>query len=165
MDPRNSLDQLQKEFKKGKIPYSLHGFYHGEVSLLIPNNLAESLGSFLLRLYLPWKGKYFYRRSGDNIISSPLKLFLSLASQKIRYIRNGISGYHAFPFRTFIKKGIMDKKNVLELDYNLPRNPDMVRKVIDEIVEVGDNAYLGRAYIKENETYRLAAFLRLYKKS
>src|SRR3989344_8491944 len=102
MDPRNSLDQLQKEFKKGKIPYSIHGFYQGEVSLLLPNNLTESLGSFLLKLYLPWKGKYFYRKSGDNIISSPSKLLLSLLYQRIKYTKNGIAGYHAFPFRIFM---------------------------------------------------------------
>ena len=163
MDPRYSLDQLQKEFRRGKIPYPLHGFYQGELSLLLPNNLIESFGSFFLKLYLPWKGKYFYKRSGDNILSSSFKLFLNLVSARIKSTRNGIIGYHAFPFRTFIKKGVGDKKTVMELDYDIPRNPAIVRRVIDEIVEVGEGSYLGRTYIKENEKYRLAAFFRIFK--
>jgi len=56
-----------------------------------------------------------------------------------------------------------DKKTVMELDYDIPRNPAIVRRVIDEIVEVGEGSYLGRTYIKENEKYRLAAFFRIFK--
>ncbi len=76
----------------------------------------------------PWRGKTF-----DQKTATGANLF--------RYTTR-------FPFKTYAGKGIRDKElDVLKLDYNLPQNPFWLRIVIDEIVQVAPEKYLGKAHI------------------
>lgn len=50
-----------------------------------------------------------------------------------------------YPFKTYQAKGLQDKKlAVLRIDYDLAENPWWVKKVTDEIVEVGPGRLLGK---------------------
>lgn len=163
MDTYHSLSQ---QFVEGKTPKKLDGFYRGELTLLLPKTLSEKIGGLLGSLYLPWKGKYFYARekTGDNLIPALFTPFLRARFPKARFFGKSERGaVHAFPFKTSISKGIADKRNVFRLDYNLPQNPPIVRHVVDELVEVGNNNYLGKAFIIEHKLPRLIAFFRLQK--
>ncbi len=54
-----------------------------------------------------------------------------------------------YPFKTYLGKGALDKQtDVLKIDYNLLENPWYVRLILDEIVQVNDNEYLGKMLIK-----------------
>ena len=40
-------------------------------------------------------------------------------------------------------------REVLKLDYDLPKNPAFpIRRVLDELVELSDRLYLGKAHMK-----------------
>ncbi len=161
-----SIDEsLQQEFTHGTLPKNLEGFYKGELTKIMPGNMTELIGSFLLKLWLPWRGKYFYAKKnmGENL--------LPLSAEKLLRWKFGINnigkkesnGFHAFPFKTSFEKGSKDNIKVLRLDYDLIQNPQRVRMIVDELVEVGKNSYLGKAYIVENNDPRLVAFFRLRK--
>ena len=134
-------DLLHQLFLKGTVPKELDGLYKGKLLEVIPANFVESLGSIVAKLWLPWYGKEFYNKQrGDNLF--PFRI-------------------HAFQFQTRIKKGLKDDIQVMQLDYNLPENPRKVRNVIDELVCIGTNKYLGKAYLQERNDYRLVAFFSL----
>jgi hypothetical protein len=59
--------------------------------------------------------------------------------------------------------GMLDQINVLQLNYDLPQNPPVVRKIIDEIVLVGNHEYLGKAYFMDKNMPRLVGYFRLKK--
>lgn len=163
MDQKTQFGLLQKEFLHGFAPKYLAGFYEGELSVLLPSNFRETIGAFLLQFYIPWRGKFFYEHNpkGENVLSSSLKFFLQW---KFGYqmIRNAsMQNFHAFPFETSIQKGLTDRKKVLQLNYDLPYNPSLVRKVVDELVSVGKNSYLGKTYLFDNGGFRIVAFFRL----
>ena len=137
-------DRLHQLFLKGTLPKGLDGFYQGKLLTLIPANFVELLGSIVSKFWLPWYGKEFYneKQRGDNLLPF---------------------GIHIFPFQTRIKGGLKDDIRVMQLDYNIAENPRKIRDGIDELVCVGRNKYLGKAYLKDGNDYRLVAFFSLEK--
>jgi len=158
--------KLQEKFINGNTPTKLDGFYKGRLDEIINTNFLETLGKMLLSMFLPWKGKWFDAKGncGDNILPSYLIPFLKLKIGKNFEIKKEFGGVHMFTFKTSIQKGLKDDIRVLCLDYNIPQNPPFVRKVIDELVEVGKDSYLGKAHIKEGNSFRTIAFFSLNKR-
>ncbi len=56
--------------------------------------------------------------------------------------------FQAFAFRTYVAPGKDDPdRQVLKIDYDVPGNPPLsVGRVLDELVEIGDGYYLGKAH-------------------
>ncbi len=76
-----------------------------------------------------WQGKKFDATSSSGI--------------------NLISGKKQYPFKTYTEKGLADKNlDVFKIDYNVPQNPLWLRLILDEIVEVSPNHYLGKVHLK-----------------
>lgn len=166
MEEPTGQERLKKQFSRGKPAKIMAGFYRGELTLLIPQTVGEKVGGFLAEFYLPWLGKVFYakEKSGDNILKPLVKPLIAARFGEKAVGSDEFGGFHAFPFKTSVEKGIEDAISVLRLDYNLPQNPEKVRAVVDEVVEVGKNSYLGKAYLKERRLFRLVAFFRLKKR-
>ena len=62
---------------------------------------------------------------------------------------NLISGKEVYPFKTYAGKGIQDKNlGVYKIDYNIPTNPLWLKFILDEIVEVSPNHFLGKVHLK-----------------
>lgn len=162
---KKKINQLQQSFLKGVPPKELHGFYRGKLELLIPGNIVESLAGFIAKFWLPWYGKEFnkHQQRGDNLLPSYLLPLIRFRYKDIAILGKDKDRIHVFPFRTKIKEGLQDAIQVLQLDYDLQENPSRVRDVIDELVSVGRNAYLGKAYIRKGKDFRLAAFFSLEK--
>lgn len=160
-----TIDQLHAQFAAGKAPKQIDGFYQGELLVRIPGNTTERIGLGLLTVWLPWKGKWFdeKRQHGDNIVPPLAATLIRLYFGSAIVRGKGYGGYHAFPFRTTIEKGIYDPIDVMKLDYDLPENPTLVRDVVDEAVELSDGSLLGKAYRREGKEYRLVAFFGLRK--
>ncbi len=158
-------DILQSEFIHGTPDQSLSGFYKGELVRLFPDSLTETIGSLLINIWLPWKGKFFYpqQQLGDNIVSPALKFFIKFLYNDWSQERNSDGKFHVFPFKTSIAQGLKDSVNVLQLNYNLPQNPAAVRNVVDELVRIDAVTYLGKAYLIKNNIPRLVAYFRLHK--
>ncbi len=84
----------------------------------------------------PWRGKKFFATDQKGI-----NLFEESEKQVERY-----------PFKTRVEQGLRDDLSVLKIDYNVPGNPLWVRPVLDELVQIGPNEYLGKLH------YRLGLF-------
>jgi hypothetical protein len=108
----------QKEFMSGEIPKKMpDGFYNGSVGLS----------------QTAWLGKRFNaeKQAGIN-----------------KFKNEDDDVVEVFPFVTYIGKGLIDKeKDVIKIDYSKNRSPWWIRFILDEIVEVGPDSYLGKVHI------------------
>jgi hypothetical protein len=148
------LAALNRLFRSGTVPEpQLDGRYAGE---LIATDIAPGLTPLfdsLLNAWLPWLGKTFNatQRSGDNIFTKDSYLLARFFNPFYRrFIKDGPSTYRGFSFRTYVAPGVIDSDHsVLKIDYNLKENPALtVRRVLDELVQIGDQFYLGKAHVR-----------------
>jgi len=165
-----SLRELHAIFKMGSAPASpLDGRYRGQLVTTALFSPLDSFGRIMSRLYMPWLGKRFHAESqtGDNVFKEGMRFWGHVYWPRYNgYRPYGRDLLTAFPFLTSIGPGALDPDvQVLKLDYSDPRNPGfIVRDVLDELVQVTGNYYLGKAYIRRpGGTYRLAAFFALQK--
>ncbi len=112
-------DPRRQIFLHGTLPNPLpDGFYNGTVS-----GAKHS-----------WLGKKF---SASN-------------SNGVNVFDDGFNSRNErYPFTTFVGKGLQDKNtDVLKIDYSVKGNPLWVRWILDEIVQVAPNEYLGKMHIR-----------------
>lgn len=79
-----------------------------------------------------WRGKRF-----DPTKLSGVNVFESSGRTEDRY-----------PFRTYVDMGLKDPNQVIKIDYNLAENPWWLRLILDEIVEVEPNHFLGKLQLR-----------------
>lgn len=80
-----------------------------------------------------WQGKTFNRTDGSG---------------RNRFQEHG-GIVTKFPFKTSVGKGVRDTQlDVIKLDYNQPGNPWWLRLIIDEVVLVAPDTYLGKVHIR-----------------
>ena len=54
-----------------------------------------------------------------------------------------------YPFKTSVSKGIRDAgADVVAIDYDIPGNPFWLRPILDEIVQIGPDKYLGKLHVR-----------------
>ena len=147
------LAALNEIFREGQPPaVPLDGQYAGE---LVALNIAPGVtqfGEYVLARWLPWKGKTFdsHRNMGDNVFTHDSYLLAHILWPFYRkYTNIGPQIYRAFTFRTYIGSGFQDPdRQVLKIDYDSPENPPLsIRRVLDELVQVSDTYYLGKAHL------------------
>jgi hypothetical protein len=164
---QESLETLNAIFKLGHAPEPpLNGEARGY--FVTPTLFAplDSFGRFMARLYMPWMGKRFDAQSsrGDNVFAPSVRfagrLFWPTFSGYEPY-RDGL--VTAFEFSTYTGPGVHDPEiSTLKLDYDNRFNPSfLVRSVLDEVVQITGNYYLGKAFLHWKGGYRLAAFFAL----
>ena len=109
----------QQAFLAGKLPNPKpDGFYQGSTGF------GET----------GWRGKKFNAESSTGI-----NIFKDKKGNDIE----------KYPFKTYVGKGLFDENTiVLKIDYNIPENPFWIRWILDEIVEVSSNEYLGKAHVR-----------------
>lgn len=100
-------------------------FLKGTLPSPLPNGFFKGSAG---NLKTNWKGKVF-----DASSSSGINLF----EKEKKY-----------PFKTYRGIGIQDNNlEVLKIDYNIPKNPILVRLILDEIVQLENNKYLGKVHL------------------
>lgn len=170
-DREGSLAALNAIFNMGTAPKQpLDGRYRGELVTTTLRPAIDAFSSFLARLWLPWLGKRFNAASstGDNVFtpSAPRVGRLIWPTYfDYRPYKRGLST--SFIFNTYIGPGVKDPQtSTLKLDYDNDKNPGfLIRIVLDELVQVSGNYYLGKAYLKLKGDYTLAAYFALRKQS
>jgi len=145
---------LNALFRAGTPPApTLNGRYTGELVMLDLVPGLTQLVNVIVSAWLPWKGKTFdaARASGDNVFTrNSLPLARVYWPLYRGYVDDGRETYRAFAFRTYVAAGLADPdRQVFKIDYDLPENPGLsIRRVLDEVVQVADGAYLGKAHVK-----------------
>ena len=82
---------------------------------------------------VPWLGKRF-----DRANSSGINLLSQRGQEK-----------EAYPFRTYIGKGLRDgHMDVLKIDYDIDGNPFWLRPALDEMVQVQPGLLLGKLHYR-----------------
>jgi hypothetical protein len=152
-DRIKGLVSLNSLFRSGRLPDPApNGRYQGE---LIALDLAPGLTPFfqwLANLWMPWHGKTFDAscQRGDNILTNDSYFLARLFNPLYRgFTPDSSKTYRAFAFRTYTAPGLFDAdRTVLKIDYNLKENPALtVRRVLDELVQVDEHLYLGKAHV------------------
>ena len=110
---------LLELYSAGRLPGPLVGVWRGR---LLPSWAPQAL----VRL-LPWEGKSFGRDAGTNRLRG--------AGER-------------FPFHVRPGTSALDGEPCLLLDYDRPENPAVVRRLLDELREVGPGLYLGPAFVR-----------------
>ncbi len=101
-------------------------FLKGTYPSPLPNGFYKGT---VQNLNTNWKGKIF-----DASSSAGVNLF---GDKKV------------YPFKTYKGKGLQDKNlDVLKIDYNIPKNPFWLRFILDEIVQIDTDKYLGKVHLR-----------------
>ncbi len=109
----------QVEFLKGTVPHPL------------PVGPMRGTVVGLKNLPLDWSGKVFDAGgTGRN-----------------RFTVHGMD-MEKYAFRIVPARGIRDARDVICIDYDIPSNSSWLRRVLDEMVQIGPNAYLGKAHVR-----------------
>jgi hypothetical protein len=130
----------QKKFSAGSTPRTApDGFYRGTAHVLFDANV-------------PWMGKSFEAENdlGFNIFTpAGASILKVLAPFYKRYTINDDGNTRAYYFQTRTAPGLKDPElNVVKLDYASRENPFRIRIILDEIVEVAPEQYLGKIHVK-----------------
>ena len=152
-DRRRAFASLRDLFRDGDPPEQmLNGRYAGQLLAfdIAPGltNLADGMAA----RWRFWLGKTFDapQHGGDDIYLRSLLHRTQIFWPSYRtYIEDTPSTWRVFPFRTRLTASIINPSlPVLRLDYDLPMNPRLsVARTMDEIVQLADGFYLGRAFV------------------
>jgi hypothetical protein len=145
-----SLDDM---FRSGHAPRAMDGRYQGE---LVAVDIAPGItqyATYVQNRFRPWHGKTFDASGarGDNIFDNQAGPWFRVLMPFYRGRRPDSAGtFRAFDFRTYVAPALRDPGvAALKIDYDLPDNPGLsIRRVLDELVELADGYYLGRAYVR-----------------
>lgn len=113
-------------YAAGLPPHPLVGCWRGR---LLPPWAPQALVGLL-----PWRGKIFRLHEGTNRLA-------------------GVG--ERFPFDLRIAPSVLDGEPCLVLDYDRKENPAIVRRLFDELREIGPDLYLGPGLVRLGERPRL----------
>lgn len=140
VDLLSGTNHWQKKFLDGKLPESPpEGFYRGSAYLLGNRRV-------------PWLGKSFESENdlGFNIFTPKGASLLKMMTPFYQKFRENSDGNtEAYYFKTSTGEGFKDKNiETFKLDYDAPENPFLIRIILDEIVEVGPEEFLGKVHLR-----------------
>ncbi|MBX3188067.1 MAG: hypothetical protein KF819_13680 [Labilithrix sp.] len=130
------LEALYREARApriGEVEGDLRGRMLAWPSLASRPSLASALRAFAGSRSFPWRGKTF-RPFGESNGEGDNRVF----SERLRLFR----------FETSIAPSRAGDFDALQLDYDLPSNPPVIRSIKDEIREIEPGLWLGQAYLR-----------------
>lgn len=166
-DRPRALGEIENRFVSGTAPRGMDGPYAGKVVTTTLGYGLDAVTEAMSRLWMPWKGKIFDAGTskGRNIFTSGGRRFLRIGWPGYRGIEDeGRDRSTAFTFVTSVGPSeTFSGLDVLRIDYrDLEENPAWpIRRILDELVEVGDGLYLGQALLEWRGELRRAAWFSL----
>ncbi len=160
------LARFDESFRSGVAPDPRpDGFLPGR---LLATSIWSPVDGFIRRttsLWMPWQGKTLDREAatGVNRFLPNARMPLKAIFPKYTPQYSGADRIEAFPFRTRIAPGELDPGvDVLKIDYDFEANPDfIVRRVLDEVVQVAPGRYLGKVLFRARGDYHPIGFFSL----
>lgn len=126
---------------------------------------ADAAVRAIAAMYMPWLGKSFDRdaQRGINLLTPSAKTPMKVLWPSYEAEREMGDRIEAFPFRTRIDAGAVDPGlQVLKIDYDLEPNPSfIIRKILDELVQIDDGLYLGKILYRTKTAWRPTGFFSL----
>ncbi|HMV48722.1 MAG TPA: hypothetical protein PLD20_07615 [Blastocatellia bacterium] len=128
-------------------------FIAGRAPAPLPDGFHPGAAHVLFDKQTPWLGKQFNRTQelGFNVFTPLGAKILKFASPFYpKFSLNEDGNTHAYYFKTRVGKGKKDTSlDVLKLDYAAMReNPLFIRIILDEVVEIAPQQYLGKIHVK-----------------
>lgn len=139
-----SVEELGKLYQEATLPKSmkaLDGTPIGRMLAVRGTDKTPLFGAIQLASKVsvfPWDGKSF-------------KATNSKQGTGINRINLTLTQKQWFPFNTVIVPSVIDGKECIYLDYDLPENPWFIRKIRDELREVSSGLFLGPAMWKDKK--------------
>ena len=161
------LSRLDEVFRSGKAPEPWpSGFQAGRLVAMSTWGPWDSLVQRIAGLWMPWLGKSFEgsAKSGINYFrqTAATRWWLRLLFPGYRLPLVAGDRIEAFPFRNAVEPGALDPDmQVLKIDYDFEANPALIRRILDELVEVAPGRYLGKILFRLGTTYHAIGFFSL----
>jgi hypothetical protein len=161
-DRRAALADLEACFRDAQTPERIEG-----TTRVVTTTLGwgvDAIVGGLARLWRPWQGKSFDPevKEGRNLFSSSLRSVLRLLWPSYELERSeGPARFSAFPFTTWEGTSAFTPggADVLKIDYEHPQSPWLVRDVLDELVQIDEELFLGQALLRvRGRLHRVAWF-------
>jgi hypothetical protein len=172
LNPRRAraavIDELNQLFREGTAPDPApDGLLRGRAVSSTISPTLDALGRRMAAIYMPWLGKKFDSGAGGgiNVLTAsalrPMKIFWPSYEPAHIYVDR----VEAFPFTTRVDAGAVDPGlRVLKIDYDFDANPSfIIRRVLDELVDIGDGVYLGKVLYRMRDRFHLIGFFTLEK--
>jgi hypothetical protein len=162
--PTETAADLNQNFRAGAPPEGLDGRCDG-ILVMTTQGPLDGVARRLTGLWMPWLGKRFdsLAAAGDNLlvpaVATPARLMWPRYA--FRPVEPGVLS--AFDFRTYTAPGLADPdRAVLKIDYDLDVNPRfMIRDILDELVQVGSNTYLGKVHMRRGGKWKMMGYFAL----
>ncbi len=164
-------DSLNRIFRLGTVPEPmLDGRFDGVAITPTIFAGADPALRTLASLWMPWLGKRFdaETQTGDNVMLPSARLPSKLFWPSYQFRRLSDGCYAAFRFRTYSGAGALDQeRRVLKIDYDWDENPSLlIRDILDELVQVVPDVYLGKALLRSGgptrPSWRLVGYFALH---
>jgi hypothetical protein len=146
-------DELMELYVNARTPTleELDGKMHGRM-LAVPRLQKPHVKAWLDRFsrsrLFPWQGKTFSHETANHGHGVN-----RLLGERVTWFR----------FHTYIGRSHAGDFDAVHLDYSHDGNPPIVRKVQDEVREVGPSLYLGLAYLTLRDGEHLGCFFGIAK--
>jgi hypothetical protein len=166
-DRNAGLSGLERCFREGRAPDDLEGPLRGRLVATTIGHGVDGVVETMARGWMPWVGKTFDRSAGEgrNLFTLGAQRMMRVTLRSYEDVRDEGGGRcSAFRFATSIGPSAIEPGvDVLRIDYrDVEENPDWpVRKVLDELVQVGPGRYLGQALLDWHGELRRAAWFSL----
>jgi hypothetical protein len=162
--PKETAADLNQIFRAGSPPEGLDDRYQGMLVTTTQGPL-DGVARRLTSMWMPWLGKRFDRQAGtgDNLMVPAATAVARFVwrGYAFRPVEQGVLS--AFDFRTYLAPGLSDPDRVvLKIDYDLDLNPGfLIRSILDELVMVGPQTYLGKVHMRRGRNWKLAGYFAL----
>jgi len=162
-DQKGGIAALDNIYRQGRVPDPLlNGRYWGEFLTANFHPVLDSWLDIITKFWLPWEGKTFDAKTntGDNIFTNDGLLLGRLIWPFYNgYVADGRGRTLAFKFQSSIGKCLLEPDiEVLRLNFDLPDNPPfLIRDLVDQLVQIDHDFYLGKAVLKHHDGGRFCA--------
>jgi hypothetical protein len=157
---------LERLFRAGRVPDPWpDGPLDGRLLATFIWAPWDSVVTRLAGVWMPWMGKAFDPAASTGINrfrpTGATRRWLKMLFPAHGFVERG-DRIEAFPFRNRLAPGALDPDvQVLKIDYDFDANPALIRKILDELVEVAPGRYLGKILMRVRGRYRRVGFFSL----
>jgi hypothetical protein len=166
LDRSIGLAELERCFATGKPAEGMVGARRGRLLAATCGFGFDGALEAFARAWMPWRGKRFSREAneGRNLFTAGGRRAIRISFPRYTDLREEDGGASAFRFRTDVGPSeTLQGTSVLRLDYReVSENPAFpVRRMLDELVQIDDDLYLGQALMAWGGRMRRTAWFSL----